>query len=157
MADSAPAPAQPDERFRDYPETDILAYEIELTIDPAMATVQGKVHIRILAQEDLGAVRLDAQPRSDWQLAFHQEQELAFTRETDERVRVALAQSETRRRGVVRFVYAPDVENAKKSLVHHAAWLKLMETVFGPYPYASYCIAQVPTRWGGWRTRATPG
>jgi len=47
------------------------------------------------------------------------------------------------------FVYAQDVENARKSLVHHAEWMKRMESTFGPYPYASYCIAQVPTRWGG--------
>src|SRR6185436_3752891 len=47
------------------------------------------------------------------------------------------------------FVYRQDVENARKALVHHAAWFGHMERVFGPYPYSSYCIAQVPTRWGG--------
>jgi hypothetical protein len=31
------------------------------------------------------------------------------------------------------FVYRQDVENARKSLVHHAAWLAQMERVFGPY------------------------
>jgi aminopeptidase N len=47
------------------------------------------------------------------------------------------------------FIYQRDVARAKPALVHHAAWLKQMETAFGPYPYGSYAIVQCPTRWGG--------
>jgi len=47
------------------------------------------------------------------------------------------------------YVYAQDVEKAKKSLVHHAGWMKAMETAFGPYPYGKYTTIQCPTRWGG--------
>lgn len=47
------------------------------------------------------------------------------------------------------FVYRKDVDKAKKSLVHHAAWIASMERTFGPYPYGKYTTVQCPTRWGG--------
>jgi len=88
------AHAQGDERFRDYPETDVLAYDIELGLDPQHATVHGREHIRIRAQQELRAVRLDSKSGPDWTLAFHLEKEseapLAVTREADERVSLAL-------------------------------------------------------------------
>jgi aminopeptidase N len=259
-----------DERFRDYPETDVLAYDIELVLDPAAQTVSGKEHVRIRAQRELSAVRLDARASPEWKLEFRPcpmaetEQPLSFARETEDRVSVALPHTvkageeftleadfagkppdglyfarsrygepwiytdhySVRARGWLpcedhpgdralfslaltvpealevvgtgglertqepappgfvlwrgacaseiptyllafaagpwarvpeagdprlraHFVYRQDVDNAKKALVHHAAWLAQMERVFGPYPYASYCVAQVPTRWGG--------
>jgi len=46
-------------------------------------------------------------------------------------------------------IYRRDVAAAKPVLVHHAAWLKQMESTFGPFAYGSYTIAQCPTRWGG--------
>ncbi len=252
------------ERFRDYPETDVLAYDIELTLDPARKTVEGHEHIRIRAQQDLGSVPLDAVTKPGWTLGFRQGKELAFRRESDERVRVELEtpvragqelELEARFSGappdglyfgrtrygepcvftdhysirahgwlpcedhpgdrarfslalivprglevvgtggmartsepapdgfalwkgacaselptyllafavgswariaedgdarlLPHFVYARDREKAERALVHHAQWMRRMEQVFGPYPYGSYCIAQVPTRWGG--------
>ena len=47
------------------------------------------------------------------------------------------------------FVYHKDVDAAKKSLVHHAAWIAAMEQTFGAYPYGKYTTVQCPTRWGG--------
>jgi len=46
------------------------------------------------------------------------------------------------------FIYEEDVELARASLTHHAAWMRRMEETFGTYPYAKYCVAQIPTRWG---------
>jgi aminopeptidase N len=46
-------------------------------------------------------------------------------------------------------VYRQDVDAAKRSLVHHAAWLRTLEATFGPYVYGSYRVVQCPTRWGG--------
>jgi aminopeptidase N len=79
-----------DQRFRDYPETDVLAYDIELVLDPATQTASGKEHVRIRAQRELSAVRLDARESPEWKLEFKMEQPLALTRETDDRVSVAL-------------------------------------------------------------------
>ena len=47
------------------------------------------------------------------------------------------------------FVYPQDVDKAKASLVHHAAWIAAMEETFGRYPYGKYTTVQCPTRWGG--------
>jgi len=47
------------------------------------------------------------------------------------------------------FVYRKDVDKARRSLVHHAAWIAAMEQTFGAYPYAKYTTVQCPTRWGG--------
>jgi aminopeptidase N len=47
------------------------------------------------------------------------------------------------------FVYPEDVAKAKRSLVHHAAWIAAMEATFGAYPYGKYTTVQCPTRWGG--------
>lgn len=46
-------------------------------------------------------------------------------------------------------VYRQDVDAAKRSLVHHAAWLRTLEQTFGSYAYGSYRVVQCPTRWGG--------
>lgn len=46
-------------------------------------------------------------------------------------------------------VYRRDAERARPALVHHAAWLKAMESAFGPYAFGKYLVFQCPTRWGG--------
>src|SRR5262249_55919722 len=79
-----------DSRFRDYPETDVLAYDIELVLDPATQTASGKEHVRIQAQRALSAVRLDARASPEWKLEFRMEEPLAFTREAEDRVSVTL-------------------------------------------------------------------
>jgi len=50
---------------------------------------------------------------------------------------------------VPHFVYRRDLPKARQALVHHAAWMRLMEARVGPYPFAKYCVVQIPTRWGG--------
>lgn len=50
---------------------------------------------------------------------------------------------------VPHFVYPQDAANARLGLGHHAAWMKIMETTFGPYLWEKFTTAQVPTRWGG--------
>jgi aminopeptidase N len=47
------------------------------------------------------------------------------------------------------YVFPQDVADSKQGLKHHAAWMALMEETFGPYQYAKYTTAQIPTRWGG--------
>lgn len=47
------------------------------------------------------------------------------------------------------YIFPKDVAAAKEGLKHHAAWMALMEKTFGPYQYAKYTTAQIPTRWGG--------
>lgn len=47
------------------------------------------------------------------------------------------------------FVYAEDVEAARRGLGHHAEWMRTMEATFGPYHWEKFTTAQVPTRWGG--------
>jgi len=47
------------------------------------------------------------------------------------------------------FVFPQDVAAAKEGLQHHAAWMATMEKTFGPYQYAKFTTAQIPTRWGG--------
>ncbi|MAG57947.1 MAG: hypothetical protein CMJ83_16810 [Planctomycetes bacterium] len=47
------------------------------------------------------------------------------------------------------YVYRKDVDKAAKQLVHHAAWMRTMESTFGKYPYGKYTTIQCPTRWGG--------
>ena len=47
------------------------------------------------------------------------------------------------------YVYPPDVDEARAALVHHAEWMSTMEETFGPYLWAKFTTAQVPTRWGG--------
>lgn len=46
-------------------------------------------------------------------------------------------------------LYAEDLEKARRALVHHAEWFRIMEGRFGPYQYSKYCVVQLPTRWGG--------
>mgnify|MGYP001182540300 CR=1 FL=1 len=46
-------------------------------------------------------------------------------------------------------VWTRDKPKARRGLLHHAAWMKTMEEVFGPYSYGKYLVVQVPTRWGG--------
>lgn len=50
---------------------------------------------------------------------------------------------------VPHYVFPQDMEKATASLVHHTAWMEVMETTFGPFAYAKYTTVQVPTRWGG--------
>lgn len=50
---------------------------------------------------------------------------------------------------VPHLVYPEDVAHARPLLVHHAAWLRRMESAFGEYPFAKYMVVQCPTRWGG--------
>jgi len=50
---------------------------------------------------------------------------------------------------VPHFLYEADVEVARPALVYHARWIALLEQAIGPYPYAKYCVVQIPTRWGG--------
>lgn len=47
------------------------------------------------------------------------------------------------------FVYREDLAAARLGLGHHAAWMKTMESTFGPYNWEKFTTAQVPTRWGG--------
>lgn len=47
------------------------------------------------------------------------------------------------------FVYAQDVEAARRGLGHHAQWMGTMERTFGPYHWEKFTTAQLPTRWGG--------
>src|SRR5262245_49937421 len=78
------------ERFRDYPETDVLAYDIALTLDPEHQSAAGKEHIRIRAQEALESVRLDARESDAWKIEFSSGAKLSYSREADDLVRVAL-------------------------------------------------------------------
>jgi aminopeptidase N len=50
---------------------------------------------------------------------------------------------------VAHFIYDKDKAKARMGLKFHAAWMETMEKTFGPYGYGKYCVAQVPTRWGG--------
>lgn len=50
---------------------------------------------------------------------------------------------------VAHYVFPQDAEAAAEVLIHHAAWMETMESTFGPYQYAKYTTAQIPTRWGG--------
>lgn len=50
---------------------------------------------------------------------------------------------------VPHYIFPQDVSAAKEGLKHHGAWMALMEENFGPYQYAKYTTAQIPTRWGG--------
>lgn len=47
------------------------------------------------------------------------------------------------------FVYPKDAADARLGLQHHAEWMQIMETTFGPYLWEKFTTAQVPTRWGG--------
>jgi aminopeptidase N len=67
-------------RWRGYPECDVLAYEIELVLDPRRAEVAGQVTYRLRAVEELAAVRLDAATSPGWTPRFFQGRELAVRR-----------------------------------------------------------------------------
>ncbi len=61
----------------------------------------------------------------------------------------ARAAEEGDARLVPHYVWRKDLPRARRGLRHHAAWMETMERSFGAYPYAKYCVVQVPTRWGG--------
>lgn len=50
---------------------------------------------------------------------------------------------------VPHFIYDKDKAKARMGLKFHGVWMEKMEKTFGTYPYGKYCVAQVPTRWGG--------
>lgn len=50
---------------------------------------------------------------------------------------------------VPHFIYPQDLEKAQAGLRLHGEWMASLEETFGPYAFSKYCVAQVPTRWGG--------
>lgn len=255
-------------RWKEYQETDVLRYEIDLTIDPERRFLEGEVRYTIRALRALTEIRLDSVYGGEWSTHFFQEKEL-LTRQLGDRIFVRLDEEvsagsvftlratlvgvppdglffaenrygrpcvftdhfSVRARGwfpcedhpgdrayfqlrlaiphgydvvcsgalrptrdlasadwvpegmrgwegetlseippylmaiavapydriaekgdarlIPHFIYAEDVELARPSLTHHGEWMRRMEEAFGPYPFAKYCVTQVPTRWGG--------
>jgi len=252
-----------EEPFRDFPETDVLSYDIQAEIDLEHQALRGFERIRMRAEDALRSVRLHARTGPGWTLTFLRGVELAVTRLDPDTVRIELGEEvakgeelelevrfagtppdgltfgrtrggepcvytdhySIRARGwlpcedhpgdralfslalevpkglqavgtgglepveelpdgrtlwkarcasalptyllafavgrweripesgdarlLPHFVYPQDREAAAGVLRHHASWMKSLEQRIGPYPYGSYCIVQVPTRWGG--------
>ncbi len=47
------------------------------------------------------------------------------------------------------YIFRADKPKARRGLKHHAEWMSWMESRFGKYVWAKYCVVQVPTLWGG--------
>ena len=118
---------------------DRASFTLELSLPPGWIALGCGDWKRLAAEEGNSAVRYRGETRSDIPpslLAFTAGPYLEFTEEGDERL-------------VPHAIFPQDRKQAAVALKHHAQWMEIMETTFGPYLYAKYAVAQVPTRWGG--------
>jgi aminopeptidase N len=118
--------------------------------------------LRIAVPEDLGVVftgRMTRVERDGAPTDWHPEGFALYTGESASELPtylLAIAVTDWVRlaedgddRLVPHFLYEEDAGKARAALSLHAEWIDLMEETFGPYPYAKYCVVQIPTRWGG--------